>query len=172
MTTVATTTGSTVDPTSAVQQAAQSIISGSTNSTMDVNSLVTAIVNAKVAGQTDALNSKKTADNTQLTAIGTLKSVLSLLQSSLTNLANGTTLGSYTATADGKGLSATADSTAVAGSYAVKVTNIASAQSITSGVFSTTDSLGTGSIARTTHCPASCRPSTRRPTIRASRPPS
>ncbi|SAK45734.1 flagellar hook protein FliD [Caballeronia temeraria] len=146
MTTVATTTGSTVDPTSAVQQAAQSIISGSTNSTMDVNSLVTAIVNAKVAGQTDALNSKKTADNTQLTAIGTLKSVLSLLQSSIANLANGTTLGSYTATADGKGLSATADSTAVAGSYAVKVTNIASAQSITSGVFSTTAALGTGSI--------------------------
>lgn len=146
MTTVATSTGSTVDPTSAVQQAAQSIISGSTNSTMDVNSLVTAIVNAKVAGQTDALNNKKTADNTQLTAIGTLKSVLSLLQSSITNLANGKTLGSFTATADGKGLTGSADTTAVAGSYAVKVTNVASAQSLTSGVFSSTDKLGTGSI--------------------------
>ena len=122
MTTVATSTGSTVDPTSAVQQAAQSIISGSTNSTMDVNSLVSAIVNAKVAGQTDALNNKKTADNTQLTAIGTLKSMLSLLQSSLTNLANGTTLVPFTATADGKGLTATAASGAVAGSYAVNVT--------------------------------------------------
>ncbi|WP_321794174.1 flagellar filament capping protein FliD [Caballeronia sp. J97] len=146
MTTVSTTTGSTVDPTSAVQQAAQSIISGSTNSTMDVNSLVSALVNAKVAGQTDALNNKQTSDNTQLTAIGTLKSVLSLLQSSITNLANGKTLGSFTATADGKGLTATADTTAVAGSYSVKVTNMASAQSLTSGVFSTTDSLGTGSI--------------------------
>lgn len=146
MTTVATTSSSTVDPTSAVQQAAQSIISGSTNSTMDVNSLVSAIVNAKVAGQTDALNNKKTADNTQLTAIGSLKSVLSLLQSSITNLANGKTLGSFTATADGKGLTGSADTTAVAGSYAVKVTNIASAQSLTSGVFSTTDKLGTGSI--------------------------
>ncbi|SPB17507.1 flagellar hook protein FliD [Caballeronia novacaledonica] len=146
MTTVATTTGSTVDPTSAVQQAAQSIISGSTNSTMDVNSLVSALVNAKVAGQTDALNNKKTSDNTQLTAIGSLKSVLSLLQSSIANLANGKTLGSFTATGDGKGLTATADTTAVAGSYAVKVTNIASAQSLTSGVFSTKDNLGTGSI--------------------------
>ncbi|SAK41088.1 flagellar hook protein FliD [Caballeronia hypogeia] len=146
MTTVATTSSSTVDPTSAVQQAAQSIISGSTNSTMDVNSLVTAIVNAKVAGQTDALNNKKTADNTQLTAVGTLKSVLSLLQSSLTNLSNGKTLGSFTATADGKGLTGSTDTDAVAGSYAVKVTNIASAQSITSGIFSTTDALGTGSI--------------------------
>ncbi|MFM0327798.1 flagellar filament capping protein FliD [Caballeronia glebae] len=146
MTTVATTSTSTVDPTSAVQQAAQSIISGSTNSTMDVNSLVSAIVNAKVAGQTDALNNKKTTDNTQLTAVGTLKSVLSLLQSSVTNLANGTALGAFTATTDGKGITATADTTAVAGSYAVKVNNIASAQSITSGVFSTTDALGTGSI--------------------------
>jgi flagellar hook-associated protein 2 len=145
MTTVATTTGSTVDPTSAVQQAAQSIISGSTNSTMDVNSLVTAIVNAKVAGQTDALNNKKTSDNTQLTAIGTLKSVLSLLQSSLTNLSNGTALGAYTASADGKGLTATADTTAVAGSYSVSVSNIATSQSLTSGVIGS-GALGTGSL--------------------------
>lgn len=146
MTTVATTTGSTVDPNSAVQQAAQSIISGSTKSTMDVNSLVSAIVNAKVAGQTDALNNKKTADNTQLTAIGTLKSILSLLQSSITNLANGTTMSQFTATADGKGLTATAQSGAVAGSYAVNVQNIATSQSITSGAFKATDTLGTGSM--------------------------
>ncbi|MDR5853368.1 flagellar filament capping protein FliD [Caballeronia sp. LZ062] len=146
MTTVATTTGSTVDPTSAVQQAAQSIISGSTNSTMDVNSLVSAIVNSKVAGQTDALNNKKTTDNTQLTAIGTLKSILSLLQSSLANLANGTTLSQFTATASGKGLSATAATGAVTGSYAVSVQNIAASQSITSGAFQSTDTLGTGSL--------------------------
>ncbi|KDR32910.1 flagellar filament capping protein FliD [Caballeronia zhejiangensis] len=145
MTTVATTSASTVDPTSAVQQAAQSIISGSTNSTMDVNSLVTAIVNAKVAGQTDALNNKKTADNTQLTAIGTLKSVLSLMQSSLTNLSNGTALGAFAASADGKGITATADTSAVAGSYSVSVSNIASSQSLTSGLIPS-GSLGTGSI--------------------------
>jgi flagellar hook-associated protein 2 len=148
MTTVATTTGSTVDPTSAVQQAAQSIISGSTNSTMDVNSLVSAIVNAKVAGQTDALNNKQTADNTQLTAVGSLKSVLSLLQSSLTNLANGAALGAFSATADGKGITATADATAVAGSYAVSVGNIATSQSLTSGVIAS-GALGTGSMTLT-----------------------
>jgi flagellar hook-associated protein 2 len=145
MTTVATTSASTVDPTSAVQQAAQSIISGSTNSTMDVNPLVTAIVNAKVAGQTDALNNKKTADTTQLTAVGTLKSVLSLLQSSLTNLSNGKALGAFTATADGKGITASADTGAVAGSYDVSVGNFATAQTLTSG---TIDSslIGTGSM--------------------------
>jgi flagellar hook-associated protein 2 len=146
MTTVATTSGSTVDPNSAVQQAAQSIVSGSTKSTMDVNSLVTAIVNAKVAGQTDTLNTKTTNDNTQLTAIGTLKSVMSLLQSSLTNLSNGTTLASFKASADGTGLTATAGTGAVAGSYSVSVNNIAAAQSITSGAFTSTQQLGTGSM--------------------------
>ncbi|WP_244814628.1 flagellar filament capping protein FliD [Caballeronia sp. Lep1P3] len=148
MTTVATTTASTVDPTSAVQQAAQSIISGSTNSTMDVNSLVTAIVNAKVAGQTDALNNKQTADNTQLTAVGTLKSVMSLLQSSLTNLSNGTALGAFTATADGKGITASADTDAVAGSYDVSVGNLATAQTLTSGTIDAS-SIGTGSMTLT-----------------------
>jgi flagellar hook-associated protein 2 len=113
MSTVATTSASTVDPNSAVQQAAQSIISGSTNSSMDVNSLVTAIVNAKVAGQTDALTSKQTKDNTQLTAVGTLKSVLSLLQSAASSLADGTTLNAFTATGSGKGLTGTASTGAV-----------------------------------------------------------
>ncbi|SAL12861.1 flagellar hook-associated 2 domain-containing protein [Caballeronia cordobensis] len=148
MTTVATTSssGAAVDPNSALQQAAQSIISGSTNSTVDVNSLVSALVNAKVAGQVDALNTKKTADTTQLTAVGSLKSVLSLLQSSLSKLADGTTMSAFTATTNGKGLTATAGKGAVAGSYAVNVTNVASAQSLTSGVFSTTDKLGSGTM--------------------------
>ena len=146
MTTVTSTSGSTVDPNSAVQQAAQSIISGSTNSSMDVNSLVSAIVNAKVAGQTDTLNAKLNSDNTQLTAVGSLKSVLSLLQSSLKSLYDGTTLSAFTATADGKGVTATTAAGAVAGSYAVNVTNIATSQSITSGAFNATDKLGTGTM--------------------------
>ncbi|GAB5098364.1 flagellar filament capping protein FliD [Caballeronia sp. LP006] len=146
MSTVATTSASTVDPTSAVQQAAQSIISGSTNSTMDVNSLVTAIVNAKVAGQTDALTAKQTKDNTQLTAVGTLKSVLSLLQSSVSSLADGTTLGAFTATGSGKGLTGTASTGAVAGTYSVAVSNIATSQSLTSTAFTSTAQLGTGTM--------------------------
>jgi hypothetical protein len=52
----------------------------------------------------------------------------------------------FTATADGKGLTATAQSGAAAGSYAVNVQNIATSQSITSGAFKSTDTLGTGSM--------------------------
>ena len=146
MTTVTGVSTSTVDPNSAVQQAAQSIISGSTKSTMDVNSLVTAIVNAKVAGQTDAITNKTSSDNTQLSAVGSLKSVLSLLQSSLSTLADGTALTSYAATADGKGLAASTSAGAVPGSYAVSVSNIATSQSITSGKFTTGTALGTGTM--------------------------
>ncbi|KQR79603.1 flagellar hook protein FliD [Burkholderia sp. Leaf177] len=146
MSTIATSTGSTVDPNSAIQQAAQSIISGSTGSTMDVNSLVTAIVNAKVAPQTDAINNKTTSDNTQLTAIGQLKSVMSLLQSSLTSLSDGTAMSAFTATGDGKGITAKGTTGAVAGSYSVKVSNIATSQSITSSAFTTGQTLGTGTM--------------------------
>ena len=95
----------------ALQEAAQSIISGSTgNSSLDVSSLVTALVNSKTAGQTLGANrSVPPADNTKISAIGTLKAALSALQASLTNLTNGTTLASYTATDErDSGLTATA----------------------------------------------------------------
>jgi flagellar hook-associated protein 2 len=129
-----------------IQQAAQSIISGSTQSSTDVNALVTALVNAKVAGKTAALTGRATRDNNQLTAIGTLKSVLSLLQSALTPLANGSAFNTFTASASGKGLTASAGKGVAAGSYAVDVKNIAASQSITSGAFTNKAALGAGSL--------------------------
>jgi flagellar hook-associated protein 2 len=137
---------STVNPNSAVQQAAQSIISGSTGSKTDVNALVTALVNAKVAGQTAALTNKTKSDNTQLTALGQLKSVMSLLQSSLASLSDGTTMSAFTATGDGKGITAKGTKGAVAGSYSVQVSNIATSQSVTSGAFKSGSTLGSGTM--------------------------
>lgn len=145
MTTVTSSTASSSAST-ALQEAAQSIISGSTNSTTDVNALVTALVNAKVAGKTAMLASEASRDNNQLTALGTLKSVLSLMQSALTPLANGTAFSTFTAIASGKGLTATAGKGAGAGSYTVDVDNIATSQSITSGAFSSKEALGSGSL--------------------------
>ncbi|MGY6164131.1 flagellar filament capping protein FliD [Paraburkholderia strydomiana] len=147
MSTVSTTSSTTASANSALQQAAQSIISGSTgNSSMDVSSLVTALVNSKTAGQLAALTAQKTADNTKISAIGTLKAALSALQASLTNLANGNTLASYTATASGSGLSATAGVGAVAGSYAISVQQIAQAQTISSSAFGAAARIGTGTL--------------------------
>ncbi|HEY1998918.1 flagellar filament capping protein FliD [Paraburkholderia sp.] len=129
-----------------IQDAAQSIISGSTRSDTDINALVSALVNAKVAGKAAQLAGRATRDNSQLTAIGTLKSVLSLMQGALTPLANGKAFSSLTASASGKGLTATAGSGVVTGSYLVDVKNIASSQAITSGAFGAKSALGSGSL--------------------------
>ncbi|CAN7164039.1 flagellar filament capping protein FliD [Caballeronia sp. LjRoot34] len=127
--------------------AAQSIISGSTgNSSLDVSSLVTSLVNAKVAGQTGTLSAQQTNDNTQLSAIGALQAALGALQAGIASLSNGSALGQFTATADGTGLTATADTTASAGSYSVAVTQIASAQTLSSAAFGSTTALGTGTM--------------------------
>ena len=146
MSTITTSTMSATSTTTSIQDAAQSIISGATQSSTDLNALVSALVNAKVAGKTAMLTSQATRDNNQLTAIGTLKSVLSLMQSALTPLANGKAFSSVTATASGKGLTASASKGAVAGSYAVEVENIATSQSITSDAFAAKSALGAGSL--------------------------
>ena len=127
--------------------AAQSVISGSTgNSSLDVTALVTSLVNAKVAGQTGSLSAQQTKDNTRLSAIGALQAALSALQAGVAPLSNGTALGQFTATADGTGLTASGGSGAATGSYSVAVTQIASAQALSSAAFGATTALGTGAI--------------------------
>jgi flagellar hook-associated protein 2 len=132
----------------ALQQASQSIISGSTGSSLDVSGLVTALVNSKIAGQTATLTAQATTDNTQLSAIGKLSAALSALQVSLAPLYNGSLQSAFTATASGDGLTASASTGAVAANYTVDVTQIAQAQSITSGAFTKDQaaSLGTGTV--------------------------
>ncbi|TPB78179.1 flagellar hook protein FliD [Burkholderia pseudomallei] len=132
---------------SALQQAAQSIISGSTgNSSMDVNSLVTALVNAKTAGQGAALSTSIATDQTTLSALGTLKAALTALQAGIGSPSDGTPTQKFTATATGTGLTATTGAGAVAGSYSVAVTQIATSQTLSSGAFNATQQLGTGTL--------------------------
>ena len=147
-TTAAATAAQTAAATAAAEaSAAQSIISGSTgNSSLDVSSLVTSLVNAKVAGQTATLSAQQTNDNTKLSAIGALQAALSALQAGVLPLSNGTTLGQFTATADGTGLTATATSGATAGVYTIGVTQIANAQTLSSAAFGATTALGTGTM--------------------------
>src|ERR1700710_2639820 len=130
---------------SARASAAQSVISGSTgNASLDVSALVTSLVNAKVAGQTGSLIAQQRNDNTKLSAIGALQAGLSALQAGIAPLSNGTALGQFTATTDGTGLTASGSSGAATGSYSVAVTQIASAQTLSSAAFGATTALGTG----------------------------
>ncbi|CAN7727631.1 flagellar filament capping protein FliD [Caballeronia sp. LjRoot34] len=127
--------------------AAQSVISGSTgNASLDVSSLVTSLVNAKVAGQTGSLIARQRNDNTKLSAIGALQAGLSALQAGIAPLSNGTALGQFTVTADGTGLTASGSSGAATGSYSIAVTQIASAQTLSSAAFGATTALGTGTM--------------------------
>jgi len=130
----------------AEQAAAQSIISGSTGSSVDVSSLVTSIVGAKTAGATATLAGAATTDTNTLSAYGTLQAALEAFQTGVTALANGSALGSYTATASGTGLTATTGTNVTAGNYSVAVTQVAAQQALTSGAFAATASLGTGTM--------------------------
>ena len=151
-----TTPVSSTDITTLLSQAGQSIISGATNSSLDVNTLVTTLVNAKTAGQLQTLQTRQTNDNTQLSAIGQLKGALSALQTALTGLSNGTTLGSLAATASGTGIATTvtSGSGAVAGSYSVNVTQLATANKLSSAGVTSADTI---SAAREVSISASAR---------------
>jgi flagellar hook-associated protein 2 len=90
---------------SLLQQAAQSIINGSTgNASMDVGLLVTTLVNAKTAGRAAALAASQQTGTTQISAFGALSSALGALEAGLATLANGGLQSTFTAVASGKGL--------------------------------------------------------------------
>jgi len=133
---------------SAISDAAQSIISGATNSPLDVNQLVKALVNAKIAGPSATLTAKQTASNTTLSALGTLKSALASLQTALEPFKDGGSLQRFTVTTSekDKGLSAVAGKNAVASSYTIEVDHLATAQKLSTEGFDTGAKLGVGSL--------------------------
>ncbi len=154
MSTITSTSGTsnnTISSSTALQEAAQSIISGSTgNSSIDVNSLVTALVNSKTAGTTAILSTAVANDNNKASAYTSLQTALTNLQSALSTLSDGSFAQTYaTATTGGSGLTATAGTGAVAGSYQVTVNQIAQSQSLTSPAFGASTALGTGSMTLT-----------------------
>ena len=132
--------------TSMLQQAAQSILSGATKSTLDVSSLVSALVTAKTAAQASTIATQQTSDNTTLSAIGQMKSSLTALQNSLTGLSDGSIFNQLGATMSGTSITATTSTGAAAGSYTVSVQQIATANQISSGAYAANATLGTGTL--------------------------
>ncbi|MGF7129435.1 flagellar hook-associated protein 2 [Paraburkholderia sp. EB58] len=134
---------------SALQEAGQSLISGVTgDTTLDTSTIVSALVTSKVAAQSAALQDESATDTAEISSYGQLQAALSQLQVGLAPLFNGQLQATFTATASGNGLSATAGAGVTAGTYSVDVTQIAQAQSLTSGAFSSSEanSLGTGTM--------------------------
>ncbi|WP_114810137.1 flagellar filament capping protein FliD [Paraburkholderia kururiensis] len=141
-----TTTSSSNDTAALIRQATQSIISGATRSSIDVDTLVSALVTAKTAGQSDMLGRKQSADNVELSAVGKIQAVLASLQSALRGFTDGTALNTLTATMSGNGLKATAATDAAPGTYSIAVNHLASANKISSQAFARDERLGAGTL--------------------------
>ena len=102
-------------------------------SVIDVNSLVSQLV-ATTRGPKDSLISAQTLKTTtQISALGTLKGALSTFQGTLGALATPGAFNAQAATSSSPAiLTATASSSAVAGTYTVSVTKLAQAQQLVS----------------------------------------
>jgi flagellar hook-associated protein 2 len=108
---------------------------------------VTALVNAKQAAPLTQITNATNQANTTLTALNSLSSTLTSLQSAVTTLSKASTFQSYTA-----GLTDTTIGTvstladAQPGSYALDVTQLATAQQRTSGASASTAAVGAGTL--------------------------
>jgi flagellar hook-associated protein 2 len=115
---------------------------------LDINGLVTQLVSAERQPQTNRLNSAQEQVQAQLSAMGTYRSALSAMQTSLKALADGSVFTKQAvASADATVLTATADGTAVSGTYAVEVMSLAHAHKLGSQAYaSSSTAIGTGTL--------------------------
>lgn len=118
-------------------------------SVINVSELVSELVSATQAPQESLISNQTQAVTAQISAVGTLQSALSTFQSSLATLDTPSAFGSETATSsDTTAFTATADSSAVLGSYAVTVSQLAQAQQLVSNPFvgGSSATVGTGTL--------------------------
>ena len=115
---------------------------------LDVESLVSQLILADVQPAENRLNIKEASYQAQLTAYGSVKSVLSQFQAAATSAgAAGQYTGKIANTSLYDTVTATASSSAAVGDFSVDVTALAKAQSLASAAFSaTTDTFGTGTL--------------------------
>jgi flagellar hook-associated protein 2 len=106
------------------------ISSAGIGSGIDIESLITKLMAVENAPLT-ALSTKKSTYNNQISALGQIKSALATLQTAAAAFKSSAGVYSYKATiADATIATASADSTAVAGTYSVEVQQLASAHKL------------------------------------------
>ncbi|MEA3122118.1 MAG: flagellar hook-associated protein 2, partial [Paraburkholderia sp.] len=116
------------------------------------------------AGQAATINNGQTADNTELSAVGSAKAALSALQTALEQsgmssanssastsskkgaLSDGSIFNQLGAKFSGTGITASTTSAAAAGSYSVSVQQLAKANQISSQAFASGAKLGAGTV--------------------------
>lgn len=132
-----------------------SITSPGIGSGLDINSLVSKLVDAEKTPQTTRLDTKEAELQARLSAFGTLKGALSSLQTSLSGLTSLSTYRGRTATSsDTDVLTATAGTTAAAGNYRISLDALATEHKLATDPVSqqnarfkaVTDIVGTGTL--------------------------
>ncbi|MGH8147681.1 MAG: flagellar filament capping protein FliD [Rhodanobacteraceae bacterium] len=114
---------------------------------LDVNTIVSKLVNAEIAPAQNQIDNQRTNITTQTSALGSLKSLLASLQSSLSSLADGSAFTQYTTTSSNTDVfTATAGANATAGTYQIEVLQTAAAQKVSSGAFASSAAVGTGTL--------------------------
>lgn len=115
---------------------------------LEIDKIITAIVDAEKVPQTSALTKKQETFDTQISELGTVKSNLADLQSKVNALKLTSNFDKFTATSGNTGVfTAATSSLAEAGSYSVEVNQVASAQILATEAFSNiNDAIGTGTL--------------------------
>ncbi len=124
------------------------ITAGGIGSGLDIESLVTQLVAAEGQPAIFRLDRKEANLQADLSAFGTLKGALSKFQDSVESLDDLESFQGRSVTSSDKELfTASADTTAVAGSYDIEVSQLAKAEKLRSGDFSSeTEVVGTGTL--------------------------
>lgn len=115
---------------------------------IDVNALVSSLVEAQRAPVSNRLDVKEATLQAEITAYGTLKSALSTFNSTLHSYSSPSAFQSASASSsDEELMTADADSDAAVGSYDMTVTSLAKSHTlVTSGFTNATDVVGTGTL--------------------------
>lgn len=113
---------------------------------LDINSLVSKLMSIEQKPLTN-LAAKEASYQAKLTAFGTLKGALSALQTATKTLASTSTFdGMATDTSDSSVISASADTTAAAGSYDIAVSQLAKAHQVHTNVNYGSDTFDSGTL--------------------------
>lgn len=119
---------------------------GTVGSGLDVEAIVKALVDADVAPKTNSINRREASINAEVTAIGSLTSVLSSLETSLTDLADASAFNLLTIDNPDSVESVQTGSPTV-GSYSIDVNSLAASQVLASNGFASSSTVvGTGTL--------------------------
>ncbi len=149
MSSVSPTTSSSSTPATSSASSGSGIVSSTgLGSGVDINSIVTALVNAEGQGQTNLIKNQQSTLNGQITAYSKFTAAASAVQTAVDSLTSSATFNSYAATVGDISIaSASVNASAVPGSYSLSVTQLAQGTTLSSGAFtSTTATVGTGTL--------------------------